>query len=55
MPRLGRKAKAGMARARVTRGLGSFILRTYIVGRIGMRELHTGWWVKVVPASPRGT
>ena len=39
----------------VARGIGSFVLRTYVVGRMGVRELRVDWWVKVVPASPRGT
>ena len=43
-----------MAITMVARGFRSFVLRTYIVGRIGVRELHIDWWVKVVPASPRG-
>ena len=30
----------------------SFVLRTYVAGGMGVRELHIDWWVQVVPASP---
>ena len=43
---LGSKNKGGKS----TR---SFVLRTYIVGKMGVRELHIHWWVQMVPASPR--
>ena len=34
---------------------GFFVLRTYIVGRMEVRELHFDWRVKMVPASPGDT
>ena len=30
----------------------SFVLRTYMVGGMGVRELHLDWLLKVMPASP---
>ena len=42
---LGSKNKGGKS----TR---SFVLRTYIVGGVGVRESQIDWWVKMVPASP---
>ena len=47
--RSGRKTRAGVARARMARGRAAreraerepFVLRTYVVGRIGVKKLHT--------------
>ena len=48
---------SGPGKVRAARGKGgggksirSFVLRTYIVGRMGVKKLHIDWWVKVVPA-----
>ena len=43
-----------MAKSKGGKSIGSFVLRTYIVGEMGVRELPIDWWVKVVPASLQG-
>ena len=48
---MGCKSKGGKRQGR--NSTRSFVLRTYVVGGMGVRELHIDWWVKVVPASTR--
>ena len=48
-------ARAREAKGKCGKRIRSFVLRTYIVGRLGLRKLHINWWVKVVSASPRVT
>ena len=38
----------------MARGIGAFVLGTYIVGGMGVKELHIDSWVKVVPALEAG-
>ena len=60
LPRWGLKgigSEEGKVRASKSssgKSIRSFVLRTYIVGRMGVK-LHIDWREKVVPASPRGT
>ena len=46
---------SGQDEVRAAKGIRSIVLRTYIVGRMGVKKLHIDWWVKVVPVSPGGT
>ena len=49
---MGEKDKSQGGKGRGGKNIRSFVLRTYIVGRMGVKKLHIDLWVNMVPAFP---
>lgn len=49
---MGEKGKSQGGKSRGGVNIRSFVLRIYIVGRMGVKKFYTDWQVKMVPAFP---